>query len=504
MSRRPLAALVAAGALAIPASAPAAPVRLVPVPAAVIEACQRAQRQRPRFPVLCPTLLPRASRSSFAGLTPSPLGAAAYRGTLEIGYDAEGDSSGHPLAFNRPDRFLHLVLGPADQGIPAGARPARLGGRTGLLLPATPGTYAGPYFANHVRFLFQENGVRYVATLHTFGEQPTEQLLARILHSLRPPRRIKPLQPPAGQPALAIPQGPLTMLAGGDGTLWLTSRGPLQTGLTERLVRIDRTAGRVEPIGGLGHRELRVAVGQDAIWVASTDRDGVGDPLHPYGPPTLARLNPATGRILARYPLGPDRRQRATALAATANALWVAFTRFDRRRQRGTLTRIDPASGLPDATVRVGLQPVALALAGALLWSADARSSTLTAIDPTTAQPVATLQLSCLPAALLTAFGSLWATCPADHAVVRIDPDTRRILARIPLGGPAYALTASTGHLLAPMPDRGTLARIDPRTDTVDGHLLVGGDPIVAATDHDTVWVALNSDGVLTGIPAGA
>jgi hypothetical protein len=77
---------------------------------------------------------------------------------------------GH-LALDRPDRFLHFVVGLATEGIPTGARRVRLGGRWGMLAPASAvDSYQGAYFANHVRFVWREHGVRYVEVRATWDD----------------------------------------------------------------------------------------------------------------------------------------------------------------------------------------------------------------------------------------------------------------------------------------------------------------------------------------------
>src|SRR5919201_391047 len=148
MSRRGLAGGTAALVLVVAGGAAAgrksldpplpvalASVRLTPVPGRVVARCRSIQR-RARVPILCPTLVPRA----FTG------------------------------------------------GIPPGGHPATLGGKHGLLVPAREGSFYGNglYWGNHVRFLWRERGVPYVATLHTFGELATERLLGRLVRSLRP------------------------------------------------------------------------------------------------------------------------------------------------------------------------------------------------------------------------------------------------------------------------------------------------------------------------------
>lgn len=189
--------------------------RLFPVPARILYQCRRAQA-RSSSPILCPRRLPRPFVKSRLRLSayvlPAP-GAAwssrsdpRYRhraaGGLTFGYGAPWEPDSGPdwrshLWRNRPCCFLHFEVfrraGGARQ-IPAGARPATMGGRHGLLKDATSWGLASPagdylYWPNHTRFLWRENGVDYVATLHRFGStRETRALLARLMRELRPVR----------------------------------------------------------------------------------------------------------------------------------------------------------------------------------------------------------------------------------------------------------------------------------------------------------------------------
>jgi hypothetical protein len=202
-----------------PASA-LAPVRLLPTPARVLTQCRLAQAHS-RFPILCPARLPRpfigwprndrppepsAERLPAPGTSWRSRSDPRYRkrqaGGLSIGYGAPWEPDSGPdwrlhLWRNRPCCFLHFEVFRRAEGlqhIPAGVRPATLGGRRGLIKDATSYGLASRendylYFANHTRFLWHEDGVAYVATLHRFGtKQEGRVLLGRLIRELRPVR----------------------------------------------------------------------------------------------------------------------------------------------------------------------------------------------------------------------------------------------------------------------------------------------------------------------------
>lgn len=203
----------------VPASA-LAPVRLFTTPARVLTQCRLAQASS-RFPILCPARLPRpflgwprSDRLPEPSAQRLPAPEASWRsrsdlryrkrqaGGLSIGYGAPWEPDSGPdwrlhLWRNRPCCFFHFEVFRRAEGrqhIPAGARPATLGGRRGLLKDATSYGLSSSendylYFSNHTRFLWHQNGVAYVATLHRFGtKQETRALLGRLIRELRPVR----------------------------------------------------------------------------------------------------------------------------------------------------------------------------------------------------------------------------------------------------------------------------------------------------------------------------
>jgi streptogramin lyase len=426
--------------------------RLTPVPEAVVSACRKAQRQV-SFTVLCPARLPRASRAAAAGVKPFALGASAFGETVDIGYNAEDPRGGR---FNDPARFLHFVIGPASQGVPAHARPACLGGRCGLLAPASSaGNYSGAYFGNHVRFLWRARGTRYVATLHTFGERATERLLGRILRTVRPANALVPFRP--GRPsdrAMRVPAGPGEIVAG-PGGLWVASRGTFAFPdfLTNRLVRVDPDTLEVASVRGLGDSELHVAAATEAVWATSARHTREGD----LAAPELARVAPETGRVLARVALGGSRTDVAAGIVATPDAVWVSLIRFAGRGKLGTVLRVDPGTNRVVASLRVGKSPSAMAVEGDRLWVVDASAGSVSIVDTKANRVSGTVHLSPGLSSIASGFGSMWVTNARHGAVVRIDPSARTVLARIRIGGPSFSIAVSGDGIWTALPGSGRL-----------------------------------------------
>lgn len=184
------------------------PIPLSPLPVAAVAKCERMQTHV-RFAVLCPARMPRAVRgwrvgdpgarfhSDVLGSPGRPELATPYG--LEFGYSVPVEPESGPnwrrlVWHNRPCCFLHFtIFRPAGAALPRGLRPARLGGKEGLLLPARGyglrGTVAY-WWSNHTWFFWHQDGTLYAASLHCFGAGTTP-LLSRLIRELRPARELR-------------------------------------------------------------------------------------------------------------------------------------------------------------------------------------------------------------------------------------------------------------------------------------------------------------------------
>ena len=88
-----------------------------------------------------------------------------------------------------------------------------------------------------------------------------------------------------------------------------------------------------------------IAAGAGAVWVTSLLDDSV------------SRIDPATGRIVARIRVG----RGASAIAVGPGAVWVADS------LAGAVSRIDPRDNSV-TTIPVGLAPVDIAAGGGGAW----------------------------------------------------------------------------------------------------------------------------------------
>jgi streptogramin lyase len=469
---------------------PTASIRLVPVPDALIMACRRAQR-RASHPFLCPSRLPRPYRH-YLPLRPLAFGAVflAHQAVVDVSY-ATDHGRGHP------DEFLHFVVGRATEGLPHNGRPARLGGRRGLLAPASSGSsFVGPYFANHVRFLWREHGVSYVATLHLFdsGERATEVLLDRILRTLRPAGELTAFRPGGPRAAgIRVHAGPSELVLDASGPC-VTSRGT-DHAPGSRVTRIEAGSLATGPLEGVPEQGVFVAAGEGALWAAGSSRSPDPDS---FTPPRLVRVDPTSGRVTARLGLGRDPLSAATGIVTGAGSVWVSLTDFD-DGDAGQVWRLDPLARGVIARLRVGRLPSAMAVEGNSVWTVNAGDATISRIDAETNR-VQTYKVARQPGGLVAAAGSIWLTHPQDGTVRRIEPASGRTLATIPVGGSAYGMAADKRGVWIALPGEGLVRRIDPETNTVAETIQLGGDPLSLASDGRVLWVAMHSDALVLRI----
>jgi hypothetical protein len=194
------------------------------------------------------------------------------------------------------------------------------------------------------------------------------------------------LGPPGVRIGATVPVPGATALAVGSGAVWVATRDGT-------LVRVDPSTGRTTARVAVGSRPVAVLAAAGSVWVAAR-----GDGM-------VVRVDPRTAAVIERIPAGVG----PSALAAGAGAVWAAsptdgvVTRIDtgtaaiRRVSaplpddkggisglaasqeavyiavRETLFRLDPATGLAIASVRLSGYPAAMAVDGRDPWIAFER-----------------------------------------------------------------------------------------------------------------------------------
>jgi YVTN family beta-propeller protein len=173
------------------------------------------------------------------------------------------------------------------------------------------------------------------------------------------------LDPRTGKPVATIPTGDGPSDLVGDGKrVWVVNHRD------GSIVRIDTATNRATRIvTGLGDERVtaeRLALARESLWVTGRLFD-------------LVRLDPETGRVLARIETGPA----GIDVVAAGGALWLAraTAAAARRGDPGlaALVRVDPAANRVTGTipVRGSLLLTGMASDGTRVWLADTVAGTL-------------------------------------------------------------------------------------------------------------------------------
>jgi YVTN family beta-propeller protein len=153
---------------------------------------------------------------------------------------------------------------------------------------------------------------------------------------------------------------PLPGLGGGypdvaAGSIWV----PDLSGTTRSVWQINPDSGQVTRRIATGPHPAEISFGFGSGWV--TDEQGV------------TRFDPATGKVQARI---TDLGRQLDGIATTADAVWVVSIADNR------LTKVDPTTNLPVATLDVCTGPRHLLVVGDYLWVACLNSGLLVQVQP--------------------------------------------------------------------------------------------------------------------------
>jgi YVTN family beta-propeller protein len=241
------------------------------------------------------------------------------------------------------------------------------------------------------------------------------------------------------------------------------------------LSRLKPTTGKITTLP-LGSANAALgAVGLGAFWTQDLARGTVTKHDPGTGDP-LATIGIGIPTSAGALPPGPRR------IAIGAGAVWVAHP-------DGKVLRIDPTHNQVTATIKVGSEPWGVA--------ADDRSvlvisgNGVDVIDPASTRLVASLKPCVEPADLIAQAGVGWVVCH-DGTLARIDLEQRRVVATIQLGSSGDSIAAGPGAIWVnvPMTD---LMRIDPASNRIVGSLRGISretyDGALVSGDDGTVWV---------------
>ncbi len=211
-----------------------------------------------------------------------------------------------------------------------------------------------------------------------------------------------------------------------------------------------------------------------ALWVAL-----IGDGK-------LAKVDPATNKVLARVKVGFS----PFAVAYGAGSLWVANSGSN------TVSRVNPRTRKVTKTIKVGIRPYDLTFGAGSVWVANNTSHDVTRIDPKRNKVVKRIRAGVEPNGLVVAFGSLWVGDRLGNALLKIDPATNKVVGSLKLNAPDWVTPDATALYVSE--ETGSIAKVDPATLTVLDRVKVGANPLHTALVGGDLWVPNIDDSTIS------
>jgi DNA-binding beta-propeller fold protein YncE/tRNA A-37 threonylcarbamoyl transferase component Bud32 len=290
--------------------------------------------------------------------------------------------------------------------------------------------------------------------------------------------------------AVEVPPRPLSVTAG-PGRVWVASPA---SGTISSIVPGDDSTEREISVGG---EPSAVAVGLDWLWAVDRARN------------ELLRVDPSTGEVDQRLPVGAE----PSDVVVSESDVWVANLAGD------SVTRVDPGTdsqgdgregddpaSVADEAIRVGDEPIALAVGDGVVWvvnrGADAVSVIETDGSRRDGNPIGVGQV---PNDVAVGEGAVWVTDDFAGQVTPIDPVSREAGEPIDVGAHPRGVAVGLGYVWVVNGEDGTLARIDPQDrELVDDPVPVGAKPADVAVGADAVWTANYGDNEVTELRLAA
>jgi virginiamycin B lyase len=201
----------------------------------------------------------------------------------------------------------------------------------------------------------------------------------------------------------------------------------------------------------------------------------------------LLRVDPASGKIIARITLPDTAPDGEGYLAADSTSIWVPVTQAN--GIDGGIVRVDPKTNAISARIKLPFDSSGAAAGFGAVWVTSAATSTVDRIDPATNAVTARVKVHPSPRFLAAGEGGVWSLSQGDGSVSHIDPASRRVVAtiRANVSGSGGCIATGSNRVWVTMP--GTpLTEIEARTNQIIGQWVgVGGDCIT--TGFGSVWL---------------
>ena len=230
-----------------------------------------------------------------------------------------------------------------------------------------------------------------------------------------------------------------TSIAGDARSVWAADTA------AQGLARIDPATNRVVQRVDLGAPPFAIALGYGSLWVTSYFHD----------PHEVLRVDPVAGRVVDAITDLPF--DGGTGIAIGAGAVWVTCT------YARSVARIDPATDRVTATIPTERYPLAVNAGRSGVWVRNEESSSVSHLDPGTNRVTATVRGISPPVgrpgddAMALGPEGLWVT---GVQLLLVDPVRNRVKAKIDLSGNGISEGFGSLWMTSIV---GTVQRIDPR-----------------------------------------
>jgi streptogramin lyase len=226
---------------------------------------------------------------------------------------------------------------------------------------------------------------------------------------------------PATGHAITVEVGEAVGFAVAGGDLWVAAHG-------NRLLRMDGASGAEKrslrlaraPVFALQDAGFPV-VGRGSLWLTVPK---LGEASAPQ---SLWRVDPSTGKVLAKLPIGVN----PTPPLADGRYIWMISRPPS---APGELTRIDMASGT-STNVSVGLFPWGLAAGAGSVWVGHTAPHEVWRLNPSSAKPTAKIPVD--GEVRSVGFGGGFAWVLAGTSLLRVDPATNEVTRIVRLKSPS-------------------------------------------------------------------
>jgi glutamine cyclotransferase len=216
-------------------------------------------------------------------------------------------------------------------------------------------------------------------------------------------------------------------------------------------------------------------------------------------PGRVLRLDPASGKVLARISLPPDLAVLEEGSVGSGEGfVWVVAT-----GQQRTLVKIDPTTNRVVDRVPVEVGVVAARVGEGALWTTNVVTGAVERRDPSTGRLVTSVPTGKGARFFAVGEGAVWVQNNIDGTVTRVDPATNRAVATIRVDrGPVDGgdLAVGGGSVWARVTDT-LVARIDPATNTVVARYSPPQGSGSVAADAGALWVSAHDKDVVYRLP---